>query len=82
MVFIGEVPENEKYKAYFRDPEEPKEEKKEKSPPEEHWQDEKYLLKEHFGETLDAKMTPAIFVFDVVENKLCKVELKNENEYP
>ena len=37
IVFIGEVPETEKYKAYFRDPEEPKKEEEKKDGPEEHW---------------------------------------------
>jgi hypothetical protein len=75
IVFVGEVPENEKFKPYFRDPEEPKKEE-EKTPPEEHWQDEKYLLKENFGETLESKLNPAIFIFDIAENKLNRVFLK------
>ena len=37
---------------------------------EEHWQDEKFLYKENFGETLNKKGTPAIFIFDLTENKL------------
>ena len=37
IVFIGEVPETEKYKAYFRDPEESKKEEEKKDGPDEHW---------------------------------------------
>jgi hypothetical protein len=78
IVFIGEVPPVEKYNAYFKDPEEPKkstektegEENKEEEKKDEHWQEEKFLYKEDFGETLAAKSQPDIFVFDLDENKL------------
>jgi hypothetical protein len=80
IVFVGEVPEIANYKPFFKDPEEPKkeEEKKEKddkAAPEEHWQDEKFLYKEDFGETLGGKVKPAIFIFNLEENKLQQVYL-------
>ena len=88
ITFIGEKPEIATYKPFFKDEEEPKkeedkkedEEKKEndKKPeeekPEEHWQDEKFLYKENFGETLTNKERPAIFIFDTVLNKLHEVQ--------
>jgi len=57
IVFIGELPEIASYKPFFKDPEEEKksEDKKDEEKKEEHWQDEKFLYKEHFGETLTTK---------------------------
>ena len=66
ILFIGEKPDISAYKPFFKDEEEPKkeaeatkeeskEEKKPEDKPEEHWQDEKFLYKEHFGETLTNK---------------------------
>lgn len=75
---MGELPEIAKYDTYFKDPEEPKPEKEEKKDEDEkkkdeHWQDEKFLYKENFGETLTKKQNPAIFIFDLVENKMSQV---------
>ena len=83
VVFVAEVPEPASYKPFFKDEEkkkdddekdkekEKKDEKKKKE--EEHWQDEKFLYKENFGETLDSKNKPGIFIFDTVENKIDQV---------
>ena len=76
IVFIGEKPEVAKYKPFFKDEEEKKEEPKKedgKEPEREFWQDEKFLLKENFGETLAGKQNPAVFVFDLDSNKLSQV---------
>jgi hypothetical protein len=81
IVFIGEKPEVAKYKPFFKDEEEKKEEAKKedkkedgKEPEKEFWQDEKFLLKEHFGETLAGKQNPAVFVFDLDSNKLSELQ--------
>ena len=81
IVFIGEKPEVSKYKPFYKDEEEKKEEKKDEEKKEddkekekEFWQDEKFLLKEHFGETLAAKQNPAVFVFDLESNKLNQLQ--------
>jgi hypothetical protein len=78
IVFIGEQPEIANYKAFYRDledkkPEEKKDERDENKK-EEHWQDEKFLYQEHFGETLNTKKRPAIYIFNLEDNKLNKVE--------
>ena len=87
IVFVGETPEVANYKPFFKDPEEPKKEDKDKAGAEEekkgadakkakeHWQDDKFLYQENFGETLAAKKTPAIFIFDLEQNQLNQVQL-------
>jgi len=78
ICFIGEVPEIEKFKNPFdlkkeedkKDEENKAVEEEKKEPEEEHWQDEKFLHKEDFGEMLVGKKSPAIFVFDIKENSL------------
>ena len=95
MVFIGEKPEIASYKPFFKDAEEEKKEeekkdqedgdKKKEEKKEEHWQDEKFLYKEHFGETLTSKQRPAIFVFNLEENKLKQVHFSKhllDTDYP
>jgi len=86
-VFIGEIPEIAAYKSWFKDAEEPKEESKDETEAEalkkkaeadkkkadDHYQDEKYLYQENYGETMVAKKRPAIFVFDLEANKMTKV---------
>jgi len=50
VVFVGEKPDISSYKPWFKDAaEDPKKEDDKK--PEEHWQDEKFLYLENFGET-------------------------------
>lgn len=78
VAFVAEIPEVATYKPFYKDEEKKKEtdenkdedkkadDKKKKEP--EHWQDEKFLYKENFGETLDSKSKPGIFIFDLVEN--------------
>ena len=77
VCFVGEEPAIAKYKPFFKDAEEVKdeagEEKETKEDAKEHWQDEKFIQQEHFGETLSDKRRPAIFVFDLVENRLDQV---------
>ena len=73
VVFIGEQLPIEKYEPFFKD--EKEEEKKEeakgdKPAADKHYQDEKFLYKENFGETLLEKERPAIYVFDSETNKL------------
>ena len=83
IVFVGENPEVANYKPFFKDPEEPKKEDKDKDKAnaeekkasdakkaKEHWQDDKFLYQENFGETLDSKKSPAIFIFDLEQNQL------------
>lgn len=81
VCFIGETPEIATYKPWFKDEEEPKPEEEEKNndkdgekkpeeKKEEHWQDEKFLYEENFGEIMPSKKRPAIFVFDLKANKL------------
>ena len=101
IVFIGEKPEIASFKPFFKDPEEEKktddkkdeekkegedaDKKKEEEKKEEHWQDEKFLYKEHFGETLTTKQRPAIFVFNLEDNKLEQVHFAKhllETDYP
>lgn len=95
IVFIGEKPDIAAYTPFFKDSEEPKPEKKEEEKKqdgekkeekkEEHWQDEKFLYQENFGETCVAKKRPAIFVFDLDLNKLSTVEFGKhlaETMYP
>lgn len=58
ICFIGEVPEPVNYKNPWDDK---KEEKKEGD----HYLDEKFNLKEDFGEAMVGKRNPAIFVYDI-----------------
>ena len=69
IIFIGEVPPVEKFTPFFKDEsDEKKADEGKKS--DEHFQDEKFLYKEHFGETLSDKQDPAIYIFDTEANKL------------
>jgi hypothetical protein len=95
ICFVGEAPEVASYKNPFDD-EKKKEEKEEEKKgedteaakdkkedeAEEHWQDEKFLYKEDFGEMLVGKKTPAIFVFNLRENTINKVEGLEDDLYP
>jgi len=56
-----------------KDEDQKKKEAEKKKKDEEHWQDEKFLYKENFGETLVSKVNGAIFIFDLDENKLQRV---------
>jgi acylaminoacyl-peptidase len=86
VCFIGEVAAPKKFKSYFEEEaaagaggaaatgsaaSEP-----------EVWFDQKYEYKESFGETMDDKVNPAIFVLDVASNKLDRVQLAGEAIYP
>jgi hypothetical protein len=87
VAFVAEVPDPSTYKPFFKDEEKKKDEddkekekeKKDgkdddkKKKEEEHWQDEKFLYKENFGETLDSKSKPGVFIFDTAENKVERV---------
>lgn len=73
IIFIGEKPEIASFIPLFKDEEGNKvndEDSLNDKKAEDHWQDEKFLYKEHFGETLIYKQRPAIFIFDLVLNKL------------
>jgi len=71
---VGEEPEIASFKPWFKDAEEPKpdiekkegegSEPKKEDKKEEHWQDEKFLYKENYGETMTTKKQPSLYVFD------------------
>ena len=86
VTFIGEVPDVASYKNPFeqeakKDAEEEKkggdEEKKE-----EHWQEDKFLYTNEFGESLVGKKSPGVFVFDLRENTLERVQGIPTELYP
>jgi len=76
VVFVAELPEPAKYKAFWEDvkkakdeDEENKEEtKKEDEKEDELMQDSKFLYKDSFGETLADKYRPTMFIFDLEKN--------------
>lgn len=82
-IFAGEKPEP-KFKTHFSDKapieekkdEKASEEKKDEksSKKEDKAAEDKFLLKESFGETLIDKMNPCLFIFDIENNKLSQVE--------
>jgi hypothetical protein len=75
IAFVGEVPEITAYKNPFEETkkEEKKEEKKDDEKPEEHWQDEKFIYNNDFGENLVGKKAPGIFVFNLKDNTLSQL---------
>lgn len=79
IAFIGEVPSPASYKNPWDLPSKP-EEKKE--PTEEHWQEDKYLYKEDFGELMTPKKNPAIFVYNLDENTIKRIYGINEDLHP
>ena len=56
--------------------------KPEKSDDQGHWQDEKFQYSEDFGEMLNGKKHPAMYIFDCVKNELEKVVGLPKNLYP
>jgi hypothetical protein len=68
VAFVGEVPAPASYKNPWDLPK-PKPDEEKKPEDEEHWQEEKYSYEEEFGELLVGKKTPAIFVYNLVENE-------------
>lgn len=84
ITFIGEVPEIAAYKNPFEEqPKKEEEETKSKAEkPEEHWQDEKYLYTNDFGETLVGKKTPGVFVFNLKDNTLERLQGIPADLYP
>jgi len=73
VCFIGEVPAPKAYSSPFI-PEKVEEGDAAKDKPQKPSQDNKFLLKENFGETLEEKYDPAIFVFDLEANELERIE--------
>lgn len=74
IAFVGEVPPPASYKNPWDLPEKKDdEEKKDSDDKPEHWQEDKYLYDEEFGELLVGKKTAALFVYDLKENKIQKV---------
>ena len=82
ICFIGEIPDPAAYKSPWENkkPEEEKKKEEEKKAgdkkeedKEEHWQEDKFLYKRHFGENLTDKTRAGIFVFDLNENKINQV---------
>lgn len=65
---MGEVPEIATFKNPFEETKKEDEIKGEK--PEEYWQEDKFLYTNDFGEGLNGKKQPAIFVFNLKENSL------------
>jgi Acylamino-acid-releasing enzyme, N-terminal domain len=86
IAFIGEVPEIAAYKNPFEDQpkkeEESKDESKVDKAGEEHWQDEKFLYTNDFGETLVGKKSPGVFVFNLKENTLSRLQGIPDDLYP
>lgn len=72
-MFVGEKPDIAAFKPHFKDQEEEKKDDAPKESKPENHQNEKFLYKENFGETLDTKINPSIFIFDTKSNKLNKV---------
>jgi hypothetical protein len=86
VCFVGEVAAPKKFKSYFEEEAAAGEggaaaSGSAASEPEV-WFDKKYEYKESFGETMDDKVNPAIFVLDVASNKLNRVQLAGEAMYP
>lgn len=71
IAFVGEVPAVASYKNPWDLPEKKADDKEEKK--EEHWQEDKFVYDEEFGELLVGKKTAALFVYDLSENKIKKV---------
>jgi hypothetical protein len=67
--FVGEVPAVASYKNPWDLPEKKDDEKEEKKEPE-HFQEDKFLYDEEFGELLVGKKTAALFVYDLSANKI------------
>ena len=78
VTFVGEVPAIASYKNPWDLPEAKPEEKKEP----EHWQEDKYIYEEEFGELLVGKKQAAIFVYDLISNKIQKVLGIPDNVWP
>ena len=70
IVLIGETPAVAKFEPFFKDPEE---EKKDGDAPK-HFQDDKFVYKENYGEMLGEKSKAGIFVFDIEQNKINQVK--------
>jgi len=90
VTFIAEVPDIASFKNPFepepkpaKDAEETKtEHKAEEEKKEEHWQDEKFLYTNEFGEALLGKKSPGVFIFDLVSNTLERVQGIPTQLYP
>jgi hypothetical protein len=80
ITFIGEVPEVANYKNPFEEMKKEEESKADK--PEEHWQEDKFLYTNDFGEALVGKKNPAIFVFNLGDNSLERLQGIPEGVYP
>lgn len=88
IAFVGEVPAPASYKNPWDLPEK-KDEKKgddeKEEQKEEHWQEDKFLYDEEFGELLVGKKTAGLFVYDLETNKIQKVvglPEKTSPQYP
>jgi hypothetical protein len=84
ITFVGEVPEIAAYKNPFEEvkKEEKKEEESKADKPEEHWQEDKFLYANDFGEALVGKKNPAIFVFNLVDSSLERLQGIPDRVYP
>jgi acylaminoacyl-peptidase len=80
IAFVGEVPEVATFKNPFEETKKEEESKGEK--PEENWQEDKFLYINDFGEGLNGKKQPAIFVFNLIENSLERLQGIPDGVYP
>ena len=83
ICFIGEIPNPPKYENYFdsfsrqQDAKEAPNSQEEKA-----WNSQKFEFTDEFGEKLEGKKRPAIFVYDLVSNEVQRVALDLQDVYP
>jgi len=74
VIFIGEIPKPKDFKSHF--------EKIDAADGKKALMSEKFEYQSDFGETLENKISPAIFVYDLVENLVHRVDGIPDNLFP
>jgi len=62
VAFIGETPARTKFTNLWDMPE--------KVGDDQNWHEDKFLYKEDFGELMTSKSEPALFIYDLIENRV------------